>query len=531
MRVTRVAQNGRVHSAIRRALAAVVLALALGGAGAPLIAPVASAGDATPPGVTAPVARLRTGSTVASGSTPFALAWSGADASGIRSWRLQRQVDGGSWETVSLPSPTADGLVLDLRQPHEYGFRVRATDAAGNTSAWATAPTFRVRRLSETTSDLVTTGPWSLRHDAAYLGGNVLRTGTKDATASLTFTGSQVAWFGTRAPTRGKAEVSVDGTVVATVDLYRATTAFRRVVFRKGWAVSGLHTLVIRAVGTTGHPYVDIDGFVIVDPPAVDPVLVGAGDVSSCSYSTDSATAARLDAIAGRVFVAGDVAYPNGTTAQLRDCYGPTWGRWRLRTSPVPGNHEYNTTAAGPYFAYFGSRAGTAGAGWYAYDLGTWRVYSLNSNCGVVGCGPGSPQLSWLAADLASHPRACVAAVWHHPRFSSGEHGNATAVAGLWATLDAAGADVVLNGHDHDYERFAPQAPDGTAADDGIREFVVGTGGAALRSFVTIRPNSVVRSAAAHGVLKLTLRAGTYDWQFVPVAGDTFSDSGTGTCH
>jgi hypothetical protein len=323
----------------------------------------------------------------------------------------------------------------------------------------------------------------------------------------------------------------VDGVTVATLDLHRTSTEYRRIVFRHTWPRSGPHTLRITVLGTTGHPYVDIDGLVVVDPPAANPVLVGAGDISRCDSDADSATARLLDGIAGRVFAAGDNAYPSGSSTNYRDCYGPTWGRWTSRTSPVPGNHEYETRGAAGYFAWFGARAGDPATGWYAYDLGTWRIYSLNSNCADVGCGPTSNQVGWLKADLSSHPRACVAAVWHHPRFSSGEHGNSTLVADLWKTLEAAGAELVLNGHDHDYERFAPQTADGTPAADGLREFVVGTGGTPLRAFGSPKPNSVVRSSSAHGVLKLTLRAGGYDWAFVPVAGESFTDRGSGTCH
>ena len=315
------------------------------------------------------------------------------------------------------------------------------------------------------------------------------------------------------------------------MDTHRTATANRRIVYTARWSQAGTHTIAVRVAGTAGHPAIVVDGFVVVGPPASDPVLVGAGDVASCGLTADSKTAALLDGIAGRVFVAGDVAYPSGSAAQFRDCYGPTWGRWRLRTSPVPGNHEYLTSGAAPYFAYFGARAGVKGQGWYAENLGTWRVYYLNANCSTVGCGSTSAQVAWLRADLAANPRACVAAVWHEPLFSSGPHGNDASVRPMWDVLQAAGAELVINGHDHDYERFAPQTGAGVASATGIREFVVGTGGAALRPFATVRANSVVRNASTYGVLKLTLRAGGYDWRFVPVAGQAFADSGSATCH
>lgn len=269
-------------------------------------------------------------------------------------------------------------------------------------------------------------------------------------------------------------------------------------------------------------------------PPAPgDAVLVGAGDIGVCGSTRDEATADLLDGIPGTVFAAGDTVYENGTPAEYANCYEPSWGRHRWRTRPATGNHEYNTPGAAGYFGYFGTAAGDTDEGWYAFDLGSWRVYMLNSNCNLVGgCGPGSPQLAWLQADLAANTRTCAAAIWHAPRFTSGDHGNSTDVAPLWEAILAAGGEFVISGHDHDYERFAPMNGTGgldTAA--GVRQFVVGTGGVGLRPFLTIKPNSEARSSTAHGVLKLTLRASGYDWQFVPAAGATFTDSGSGTCH
>ncbi len=515
-----------------RATAIVAAALVISGlslaatAGSPAIA----AADAKPPAVVAPVVRIRSGAVGAS-RVPFTVSWAGTDASGIARYKLQLRLDGGSWQTVALPAPAARSVGVGLRPPHEYRFRVRATDRAGNTGSWAYGTTIRVRLLGERTSALSTAGTWSLVRGTGYLGGRALRSRVAESAATFTFTGSQVAWIATRAPGRGTARVYLDGALVTSVDLHRAVTMYRRIVFRRTWAASRAHTLTIQVAGTAGTPAVDIDGFVVVDPPAPDPVLVGAGDVSTCASTWDSKTAALLDRIAGRVFVPGDLAYPGGTRAQFRDCYGPTWGRWRLRTSPAPGNHEYNSAGAAPYFAYFGARAGTAGKGWYAYDLGTWRIYSLNANCTRVGCGPGSAQVQWLRADLAAHARACVAAIWHQPLFSSGVHGNDPLVRPLWQALQDAGAEVVINGHDHDFERFAPQTATGVADPAGITEFVVGTGGASLRAIAAVQTNSVRRSASTHGVLKLTLRTGGYDWAFVPVAGQTFTDRGSASCH
>ena len=270
-------------------------------------------------------------------------------------------------------------------------------------------------------------------------------------------------------------------------------------------------------------------------PPPSDPVLVGAGDIASCSSSGDEATANLLDNIAGTVFTLGDNAYSNGTATDYTNCYGPSWGRHRSRTRPTPGNHEYNTLNATGYYGYFGSAAGDPAKGYYSYDIGAWHIIVLNSNssCTTISCAAGSLQDTWLRADLAAHANVCTLAYWHHPRFNSGsEHGNNTAVANFWNALYQYGADVILNGHEHVYERFAPQTPAAVAnSATGIRQFTVGTGGASHYPFGTIQPNSEVRNSTAYGVLKLTLHATSYDWQFVPVAGATFTDSGTGNCH
>ena len=197
---------------------------------------------------------------------------------------------------------------------------------------------------------------------------------------------------------------------------------------------------------------------------------------------------------------------------------------------PSAGNHEYNTAGATGYYGYFGTAAGDPAKGYYSYDLGDWHIVVLNSNISFIDA---SAQLTWLSADLSASTKSCTLAYWHHPRFSSGSgHGNNAAMQPFWDALYAADADVVLNGHDHDYERFAPQTPTGVAdSQRGIREFVVGTGGRALYALGTLRANSQMFNASTFGVLKLTLSAGTYSWQFIPVAGQTFTDSGTASCH
>lgn len=265
---------------------------------------------------------------------------------------------------------------------------------------------------------------------------------------------------------------------------------------------------------------------------AADPVIVAAGDIADCGTTKDSATAALLDGIPGTVATLGDNVYSSGTTAEFRDCYAPTWGRHRSRTRPAAGNHDYRTPGATGYFDYFGAAAGDRATGYYSYDLGAWHIVVLNSNCTAVGgCGSGSAQGRWLRADLAANGAGDVLAYWHHPRFSSGAHGATTGVQDLWEILYAAGADVVLNGHDHDYERFDLQDPWGRRdATFGIRQFVVGTGGTGLRPRASFAPNSQVFSTT-HGVLRMTLRPGAYEWSFLPIAGSSFHDTGTGTTH
>ena len=265
---------------------------------------------------------------------------------------------------------------------------------------------------------------------------------------------------------------------------------------------------------------------------AADPVVVGAGDIADCDTRADSATATLLDGIAGTVVTLGDNVYDSGTSAEFRDCYGPTWGRHRTRTRPAAGNHDYRTPGAAGYFRYFGASAGAPAKGYYAYDLGTWHVVVLNSNCAAAGgCGASSPQGRWLQSDLAANAGRDVLAYWHHPRFSSGVHGGTSAVRTLWEILYGAGADVVLAGHDHHYERFAPQDPWGRADPAfGIREFVVGTGGGTLRGRGVTAHHSEAFSST-HGVLRLTLRDGAYDWAFIPVAGSAYTDRGSGSTH
>ncbi|QKZ21068.1 DNRLRE domain-containing protein [Streptomyces chartreusis] len=268
-------------------------------------------------------------------------------------------------------------------------------------------------------------------------------------------------------------------------------------------------------------------------PPSGDPVLVGAGDIAECGATHDEATANLLDGISGTVMAIGDNAYPNGSASDFTNCYGPSWGRHKARTRPASGNHEYNTSGASGYFNYFGASAGEAGKGYYSFDLGNWHVVSLNSNCSIVSCAAGSAQEQWLRSDLAASTKPCTVAYWHHPRYTSGSsHGPSTSVQPLYQALYDNNAEVIVTGHNHQYERFAPMNATGDLDNTrGIRQFVAGMGGAGMYGFGTIQPNSEVRNNNTWGVLKLTLHSGSYDWQFVPEAGKTFTDSGTNTCH
>jgi hypothetical protein len=264
------------------------------------------------------------------------------------------------------------------------------------------------------------------------------------------------------------------------------------------------------------------------------PVLVGAGDIASCQdLSGAEATAKLLDTIPGVVFTAGDNAYESGTAEEFRNCYQPTWGRHKDRTYPSVGNHEFHSESATPYFEYFGANAGDPRQGYYSYDLGTWHIIVLNSECDEVGgCQQGSREEKWLGSDLDAHPAHCILAYWHKPLFSSGaKHGNDPEVKPFWIDLYKRRATVVINGHDHDYERFAPQDPDGKPDSRGIREFVAGTGGRNHRPFAAPLPTSEVRNADTFGVLKMTLHPDGYEWEFIPEAGKTFHDSGAGSCN
>lgn len=324
-----------------------------------------------------------------------------------------------------------------------------------------------------------------------------------------------------------------------------------RLAIREGWRVLSVAAFVVLPflVQPTGNvqtnspppPSRAAEALQVADskPASRTFVLVGAGDIASCRDPKGArATAKLIEQIPGTVFAAGDLAYEKGTPAEFKNCYGPAWGRFKDRTRPALGNHEYVDHVAAGYFQYWGAKAGPKGKGYYSYDLGNWHIVVLNTNCGMHamgGCAMGSPQEAWLRADLADHPNACILAYGHHALFSSGlfkSHAMHPELGPLWEDLYAAHADLVLAGHEHSYERFAPQDPEGKAdPEHGIREIVVGTGGRSHDPLGFATPNSEVRNWETYGVLKLTLAPGKYNWEFIPEEGKPFRDSGSATCH
>jgi acid phosphatase type 7 len=262
-------------------------------------------------------------------------------------------------------------------------------------------------------------------------------------------------------------------------------------------------------------------------PPVSTATVIAAGDIGECGFGAMD-TGELIDRLTGTVLPLGDLAYMVGSAANFRDCYDPAWGRHIDRTRPVPGNHEYLTPGASGYFDYFGGLAGIRGQGYYAFSAGPWRAIALNSE---IPMGPGSPQLGWLRNELQNNRTACTLAFWHRPLYSSGPNGNNEDTRALWSTLIEFGAEVVLNGHDHIYERFERQDDQGRPDSvNGLRQFTVGTGGARLTGTGPPKPNSAVRFASSYGVLVLTLNANSYNWEFVAV-NNSFRDSGTGGCH
>ncbi len=267
-------------------------------------------------------------------------------------------------------------------------------------------------------------------------------------------------------------------------------------------------------------------------PTPTPATLVGAGDISICGNKGDKETAALLAEIPGAIFTAGDNSNDYGRKVEYKNCFGPSWGQFLDRIHPSPGNHDYESEEGKYYYQYFGEAAGEPGKGWYSYDLGAWHIIALNTNCDYVSCKANSKQVEWLRQDLQNHPTQCSLAYYHHPRWSSGQAGSAGWISPIFTTLWENGVDVVVSGHEHEYERIAPQDPDGNLDfEHGLRQFVVGTGGAYHIPFgADILPNSEVRIPDTFGVIKFTLYEDHYDWEFLPVGDGQALDSGSEKC-
>jgi acid phosphatase type 7 len=298
-------------------------------------------------------------------------------------------------------------------------------------------------------------------------------------------------------------------------------------VRRLAYALGVSASLIVWACGGGSRPPGSPSPIPTASSAPLVATLVGAGDIGMCGSMGPESTAKLIDNVDGIVFTTGDNAYMNGSSQQYHDCYEPSWGRHRDRTRPAPGNHEYETAGGMAYYDYYGANAGPQGLGYYSFSAGQWHIVSLNS---AISMGVGSPQLEWLKDDLAQTRAACVAAIWHHPLFSAGPNPTVPDTVYLWRALYDAGADIVINGHDHMYERFALQTPDGVADPRrGIREFVVGTGGAALTMLTRPKVNIESLITGTFGVLKLTLQPNSYSWQFLNASGSA-TDFGSDSC-
>jgi chitodextrinase len=454
-------------------------------------------GDTTPPSTP-------TGLTVTSSSqTSISLSWTAStDNVGVTGYNVFR----GSTQagTSTSTSFTATSLTCGTT----YSFTVQAKDAAGNVSGQSSSVSGSTAACS--TGD--TTPP------STPTGLNV--TSTSQTAVSLSWTAStdNVGVTGYNV-FRGSTLDGTSGSTTYTSTSLTCATSYTFTVQAKDAAGN--------VSGQSGSVNVTTDAC-SGGGGSSDPVITAAGDI--CGSSTDCKPTSDLVLSINptRALTLGDNAYDAGTTSEYSTEYDPNWGRFKSITSPAPGNHEYDTSGATGYFSYFGS---LAPAPYYSYDVGTWHLISLASSSGVSPSS-GSAEETWLKQDLAAHPNKCVLAYWHEPRWSSGTtHGSDSDWDAVWKDLYAAHADVVLNGHEHNYERFAKQNPSGAADPNGIREFISGTGGASHGyPFGTPIANSQVRNDSTWGVLKLTLHPSSYDWQFVPIAGSTFTDSGTDTC-
>ncbi len=497
-------------------------------------APVATAAQ---PVATPPKVEFLVPGTVDGSALPLRVSWPAATANGsaIHRYTLEQSVDSGPWTAVTLASRLTRVRTVKLAAWQVITFRVQAEDKAGNVSDWAQSQPVWLSTAHENDPLLMLSPGWTLVADPKSFGGGRASSMDGGATATHKFVGREVAWIAMRGAQRGEADIYLDGALVKTIDLFKSTTGRRRVVFSARWPTDGEHTLAIVNRATPGRPTIDLDAIAVISAPTTQ-TMVGTGDIAVCGEDrlADEATAAVAAGVEGIVFTLGDNVYPQGDAEHYANCYEPGWGAIKDRTRPVPGNHDYQGNPGGaPYFAYFGANAGDPALGYYRFQAGTWRIYALNSECAQVGgCVAGSAQYEWLAADLAAEPHRCVAALWHRPRFSTGPHGDRPGMADMYRLLHQHGAEMILSGHDHSYQRFAPSDADGVADPlTGTRQFVVGTGGVGLYAFKFESALIEVRDSASHGVLRLDLAPGSYSWEFLPVPGATFTDSGTEACH
>lgn len=443
------------------------------------------------------------GLVAAPGDRSVALDWNDNVEGDLGSYRLFRRNPDGTWppspvQSTATSTATDTGLVNGVT----YEYRVTAVDLGGNESA----PSGSVTSTPIPAPPVPPTGLTALGA-ASAIG---LRW-----TASTGPDHYQVYRRNADGSWPGAALASAPGTASSFVDTGAPATATYRIT-------------AVDSIGRESQPSS------AAGASLTPGVLLAAGDIAGCDTSGDEATAAILDTQSGTVVTIGDNVYEDGSPQQFAGCYDPTWGRQRWRTRPGVGDHEYRTPGASGYFAYFGAAAGDPATGYYSFDQAGWHIVVLNINCSAIGgCDVGNAEERWLRQDLAAHPALCTAAIVPGPRFSSGTvHGSEDWMQPFWQALYDYGADVVLSGDDHIYERFAPQSPVGAAdPSSGIRQFTVGTGGRGHYPIGTVVANSEVRNNDTFGVLRLSLRADGYDWSFLPEAGRTFTDGGSSTCH
>ncbi len=488
----------------------------------------------------------------AASSTSINLAWS--SISGATSYQVWRSVPGATFSEVANLNPAPPALVYSdagLTPGVTYSYWVEgvAVNAVGSSNiASATA----LNSYEETSGAWSFGNGWSHVADVNASGGWDEQTTSATSAAELDFTGPDVVWTGPKGPSGAQASVSIDGASFGTVDTYAAFSTARQVLFSVGGLSSGSHALTI---AWSGNSHGSILAYVVVDTGQAtsanaDPVIVAAGDIacdpadanfggsdpSSCQMGATASVATGLSPSA--VLPLGDEQYSSGTLSQFQNGYAHSWGNTLLSANvhPVPGNHEYLDAENGSepaygYYHWFASTPSQSPQGYYSYDLGAWHLIGLNAQCSFVACNAGSTQEQWLQNDLASHSNACTLAYWHQPRFSSASVTTSdTTFTPFWNDLYNASADLVLNGHSHLYERFAPQDPAQNAdPTHGLTEMIVGSGGQDHETVGTVQPNSAFRDATDFGVLRVTLHPASYHWEFLTKAG-VIVDSGTSSC-